>query len=37
MNITAENVKDKARDKFVLSKGHASALLFAVLSEKGLG
>ena len=35
MNITAENVKDKARDKFVLSKGHASALLFAVLSEKG--
>ena len=35
MNITVENVKDKARDKFVLSKGHASALLFAVLSEKG--
>lgn len=35
MNITKENVKDKVRDKFVLSKGHASALLFAVLSEKG--
>jgi len=35
MNITAANVHDKARDKFVLSKGHASALLFAVLSEKG--
>lgn len=35
MNITSANVHDKARDKFVLSKGHASALLFAVLSEKG--
>ena len=35
MNITKENVKDKLRDKFVLSKGHASALLFAVLAEKG--
>lgn len=35
MNIAAENIHDKARDKFVLSKGHASALLFAVLSEKG--
>jgi transketolase len=35
MHITAENLTDKVRDKFVLSKGHASALLFAVLSEKG--
>ncbi len=35
MNITQANVLDKVRDKFVLSKGHASALLFAVLSEKG--
>ena len=35
MNITKENVSDLSRDKFVLSKGHASALLFAVLSEKG--
>lgn len=35
MNITQENVDDLSRDKFVLSKGHASALLFAVLAEKG--
>ena len=35
MTINANNVLDKVRDKFVLSKGHASALLFAVLSEKG--
>jgi len=35
MNITKENVKDKVRDRFVLSKGHASPLLFAVLAEKG--
>ena len=35
MTINADNVLDKVRDKFVLSKGHASALLFAVLSEKG--
>lgn len=35
MNIHQGNVKDINRDKFVLSKGHASALLFAVLSEKG--
>lgn len=35
MNITKDNLTDLCRDKFVLSKGHASALLFAVLSEKG--
>jgi transketolase len=35
MNISKDNVKDKSRDKFVLSKGHASPLLFAVLCEKG--
>jgi transketolase len=35
MNITKDNLTDLNRDKFVLSKGHASALLFAVLCEKG--
>ena len=34
MNINQENVDDLERDKFVLSKGHASALLYAVLKEK---
>ncbi len=35
MNITQANVLDPERDKFVLSKGHASALLYAILKEKG--
>jgi transketolase len=35
MNINQDNVKDLERDKFVLSKGHASPLLFAVHAEKG--
>lgn len=35
MNINHDNVKDLERDKFVLSKGHASPLLFAVHAEKG--
>ncbi len=35
MNLTDKNVSDLERDKFVLSKGHASALLYAVLKEKG--
>ena len=35
MNITKENLKNKERDKFVLSKGHASPILFSVLAEKG--
>jgi transketolase len=36
MNINQDNVKDLERDKFVLSKGHASPLLFAVHAEKVL-
>lgn len=35
MNLTQSNVSDLERDKFVLSKGHASALLYAILKEKG--
>ena len=33
MNITPE--MDENRDRFVLSKGHASAILYSVLSQKG--
>ncbi|ACM61137.1 transketolase [Caldicellulosiruptor bescii] len=35
MNIDPKNPKDPNRDRFVLSKGHASPLLYAVLAEKG--
>ncbi len=35
MNINKENLHDRQRDRFVLSKGHASPLLYAVLAEKG--
>jgi transketolase len=35
-NITRENIKSNDRDKVVFSKGHASALLYAVLSETKL-
>jgi len=35
MNIEKENLTDIDRDKFVLSKGHASPALYAVLAEKG--
>lgn len=36
MDINKDNVKGVDRDRFVLSKGHASALLYAVLKEKDL-
>ncbi len=36
MNLNQENVDEVKRDKFVLSKGHASPVLYAVLAEKGL-
>lgn len=36
MDITAENASSIDRDRFVLSKGHASPLLYAVLAEKGI-
>ncbi len=36
MDINEENLKTTARDRFVLSKGHISPALYAVLDEKGL-
>lgn len=36
MNIDESNVASSQRDRFVLSKGHASPLLYGVLMEKGL-
>ena len=36
MDITKENAGTTDRDRFVLSKGHASPLLYAVLAEKGI-
>lgn len=35
MNVNPENPHDVERDRFVLSKGHASPLLYSVLAEKG--
>lgn len=35
MDITQENLNSIERDRFVLSKGHASPVLYAVLCEKG--
>ena len=35
MNINKENLEQKNRDYFVLSKGHAAPVLYATLSEKG--
>ena len=36
MDFTKENAKSLDRDRFVLSKGHASPLLYAILAEKGV-
>lgn len=35
MNIDPENPKDPARDRFVLSKGHAAPALYATLAQRG--
>lgn len=35
LNINPKDFLNKERDKFILSKGHAAAALYAVLSEKG--
>lgn len=36
MNIDCTNAETIDRDRFVLSKGHASPLMYAVLAEKGI-
>jgi transketolase len=35
MNVNPKNYKDKDRDRFILSKGHAGAGVYAVLAESG--
>ncbi len=35
MNINPQKIDDPNRDRFVLSKGHASAALYATLAERG--
>ncbi len=35
MNVDINNPKDENRDRLILSKGHASAALYATLAEKG--
>ncbi len=36
LNITKQNLKAANRDRFVLSKGHAAAALYATLYKKGI-
>ena len=36
MNINNDNLKSTNRDRFVLSKGHCSPVLYGALTEKGL-
>ena len=35
LSVNPANPSDPARDRFILSKGHASAVLYATLAEKG--
>jgi transketolase len=35
MKVDPENPNDPERDRFILSKGHASSILYATLAEKG--
>ena len=35
MNVNPKNYKDKDRDRFILSKGHAGTGVYAVLAESG--
>lgn len=36
MDLNADNASSKDRDRFVLSKGHTSPMLYAALAEKGI-
>jgi transketolase len=35
LHVNPDNPRDPARDRFVLSKGHAAPMLYTVLAEKG--
>lgn len=35
LKVDAKNPKDSARDRFILSKGHAGIALYAILADKG--
>jgi len=35
MNFSPEKINDQRRDRFILSKGHAAPLLYAILAAKG--
>ena len=36
LNISSKNIKSKSRDRFILSKGHAGAGVYAALAESGI-
>jgi transketolase len=36
LDVTAENVNSRTRDRFVLSKGHAAPILYAALARLGI-
>jgi transketolase len=35
LNISPENQRDSARDRFILSKGHSCVALYAILADRG--
>lgn len=36
LRLDTNNLKDENRDRFILSKGHASSALYSILGEKGI-